>query len=825
MARTTDPNNDPAYALARRLLTNVIPNEGSLLDPAAGIWTRENLDEAASVFIDHPLVDGASYLDKLNRQLHEVEPSIVRLFAELQVPAFLIHWEGAVSREKKRQKIDGVLAIAGAEYAAGITIPDAVSSALGPGFCHPGQFMMVRQDITLTWHIRFAQAWSRLESAERERLLNDPWAFKELTELIQSEVKSSRSAAMAWRHLIHPDEFDPILSWDDQSAIVSRWHGPAQEVDLDRHVLEIRKSLEQTWGKGFDWYLSPLRNLWKAPQGWKEFFAWSARIQQTVDLDADERNYKLDLGKRFAEVIPSTKSADPEWQNAFKSAWNSSLNNLVDWTRRDDFAKWVESDPDSALVILHSLWADQPDVSAALAAWPEALKSNRGFRLNVVSTLLMVASPEQYPPLKITALESAFKHSGWTSSDPLNDVEALIVWAYALFDQMVHDSQTWSVPLRDRLDAQGLIWFLVKTQERPAEWSSTEWVEFRKFRGDPTIEDDEDAEVPMDDVDQKRVDYLGQAADALCVDRTYLERVDDRLKRKGQIALYGPPGTGKTYFALRFARAIAEGRSENVTTVQFHPSTSYEDFVEGIRPSTTDGQVTYDLVEGPFIRLAERARRNTDQNFVIIIDELNRAHLPKVLGELLFLLEYRDDPQNPSAFVPEINLLYRPVERFTLPKNLYIIGTMNTSDRSVALVDAALRRRFDFFPFFPNKEPVSGMLKNWLVKHPRKLRIAEFLTAVNEELINQVGADFQIGPSHFMGEDDLSVDALGQVWDYSIFPTIEEILWGRDLELASWQWSEVLKRFGSALGITDETIAELSETTEDETANEDPQES
>ena len=811
MARIPDPNTEPAYVLARRLLTDVIPNESSIFEPVSSIWTSANLDKAAKAFIDHPLLDGATYLDKLNRQLNTAEPQIVRLFAELQVPAFLIHWEGAVSREKKRQKIDGVLAIAGVDYAAGITIPEAVSLALGPGFCHPGQFMMVRQDVTLAWHIRFAQAWVSLESIEREQLLNDPWAFKELTEVIENGVKSSRGAAMAWRHLIHPDEFDPIVSRNDQSAIIARWPELAQDGDLDRQILEIRHALEPKWGEGFGWYSPPLRHLLKSPQGWAEFTTWNARIQEAVDLDADERNYKLELGKRFADVIPLVHGADSEWNNAFKSAWNSSLNNLVDWTRKDDFAKWVASDPESARTLLNLLWADEPDVSAVLEAWPEALHGNRGFRLNVISTLLMVANPEQCPPLKVSALEAAFKHAGWAGNEPLNEVEELIQWAYALFDEMVHDSQTWDVPLRDRLDAQGLIWFLVKTKEKPSSWTPDDWNEFRKFRGE--VPDDAEVDDPPVEnvaIADNRVDYLGQAADELSVSREYLERVEDRLKRKGQIALYGPPGTGKTYFALRFARAIAEGRKDNVTTVQFHPSTSYEDFVEGIRPETVDGQVHYELVQGPFIRLAEKARANRDQTFVIVVDELNRAHLPKVLGELVFLLEYRDDPDNPQAFVPEINLLYRPKEKFTLPKNLYVIGTMNTSDRSVALVDAALRRRFDFFPFFPNKEPVSSMLKNWLVKHPRKLRIAEFLTAVNQELINQVGADFQIGPSHFMGEDDLSVDALGQVWDYGIYPTIEEILWGRDVELASWEWAEVLKRFGSVLGIADETIAELS---------------
>src|SRR5690606_18924403 len=140
--------------------------------------------------------------------------------------------------------------------------------------------------------------------------------------------------------------------------------------------------------------------------------------------------------------------------------------------------------------------------------------------------------------------------------------------------------------------------------------------------------------------------------------------------------------------------------------VQFHPSTSYEDFFEGYRPDTdASGNLSYRLTPGPFAQLADHAAEDTRRH-VLVIDELNRANIPKVFGELLFLLEYRDQTVAP---------LYR--EEFSLPEDLWVIATMNTADRSIASLDAALRRRFHFVPIFPDEGPMEGLLDRYLQRN------------------------------------------------------------------------------------------------------------
>ena len=144
--------------------------------------------------------------------------------------------------------------------------------------------------------------------------------------------------------------------------------------------------------------------------------------------------------------------------------------------------------------------------------------------------------------------------------------------------------------------------------------------------------------------------------------------------------------------------------------VQFHPSYTYEDFFEGFRPKEADsgtGALTFELTPGPFRLFAETAKANPTTSYILIIDEINRANLAKVFGELYFLLEYRDEA---------ISLQYSPKEEFTLPPNLFIIGTMNTADRSIARIDNAMRRRFAFIELDPRIPPVQGLLSRWLDK-------------------------------------------------------------------------------------------------------------
>jgi hypothetical protein len=253
-----------------------------------------------------------------------------------------------------------------------------------------------------------------------------------------------------------------------------------------------------------------------------------------------------------------------------------------------------------------------------------------------------------------------------------------------------------------------------------------------------------------------------ELAAALHVSREWLQECIDLLNDRPQLIFYGPPGTGKTYIAQHLAEHVA---GENVRLVQFHPAYSYEDFFEGYRPVPAGG---FELRPGPMRRIVDAALENPRVPHVLIIDEINRGNLAKVFGELYFLLEYRDR---------NVDLLYASDDDkgFSLPGNVYLIGTMNTADRSIALVDAAMRRRFAFLPLQPAEPPTSGVLRSWLKAGGYDERAADLLDELNNRIDDD---DFKIGPSYFMRSAVHAPGGFERAWATAILPLLEEHHYG-----------------------------------------------
>ncbi|MBA2472573.1 MAG: AAA family ATPase [Pseudonocardiales bacterium] len=261
-------------------------------------------------------------------------------------------------------------------------------------------------------------------------------------------------------------------------------------------------------------------------------------------------------------------------------------------------------------------------------------------------------------------------------------------------------------------------------------------------------------------------------AEELLIDQEWLQQQADLLWERKQLIFSGPPGTGKTYLARKLAGHIAEPSA--VKLVQFHPSYTYEDFFEGFRPTQRDdGQLTFTLQPGPFRRLVEAARLHPSDPYVLIVDEINRANLAKVFGELYFLLEYRDDA---------IGLLYSPESDFVMPPNVFFIGTMNTTDRSLGLIDAAMRRRFGFVELHPSGPPTAGLLASWLQRLVKNENVEHNLDApaVLEALNGRIDDhELALGPSYLMRPQIYrSKDGLARAWETSILPLLADHHYG-----------------------------------------------
>ncbi|PZU93780.1 MAG: hypothetical protein DCE90_15785 [Pseudanabaena sp.] len=205
------------------------------------------------------------------------------------------------------------------------------------------------------------------------------------------------------------------------------------------------------------------------------------------------------------------------------------------------------------------------------------------------------------------------------------------------------------------------------------------------------------------------------------------------------------------------------GNGEFLKSVTFHQSFSYEDFIEGIKPETNDSlTVTYPVVDGVFKKICEKAKGDRSHKYLLVIDEINRANISKVFGELITLIE--DDKRIGARNELKATLPYSQ-EEFGVPKNLYILGTMNTSDRSIALLDIALRRRFTFIELKPDPE----LLKEKIIDG---IKLDQLLIQLNKRITLLIGRDYQIGHSYFMNIDN--IETLRFTWYHRIVPLLQE---------------------------------------------------
>jgi len=290
-------------------------------------------------------------------------------------------------------------------------------------------------------------------------------------------------------------------------------------------------------------------------------------------------------------------------------------------------------------------------------------------------------------------------------------------------------------------------------------------------------------------------DATDDLAARLHVTRAWVQEVIDLLRDRPQLIFYGPPGTGKTYLARKIAEHLT-GDASRVKLVQFHPAYSYEDFFEGYRPTDTG---TFALKRGPMRRIVDLAREHPHTPYVLIIDEINRGNLAKVFGELYFLLEYREET---------VDLMYGGDDKgFTLPENVFIIGTMNTADRSIALVDAAMRRRFAFLPLHPAEEPTSGILRRWLAAQGHGPETAELLDALNARIDDP---DFKIGPSYLMRPAVYADGGLERTWRTAILPALEEHHFGDGTDVVA-RYGLPAVRLASALPVAPTVATEPDE--------------
>lgn len=284
----------------------------------------------------------------------------------------------------------------------------------------------------------------------------------------------------------------------------------------------------------------------------------------------------------------------------------------------------------------------------------------------------------------------------------------------------------------------------------------------------------------------------------------HIKNMLEILKRNPNLILYGPPGTGKTYYTNKLTNFF-----DHTETVTFHQSYSYEQFIEGITAELNgnNGQLNYFVKDGLFLKLCKLAKENPHKNYALIIDEINRGNISKIFGELITLIEKskRDgQSENISVKLPYSN------DPFSVPNNLSIIATMNTSDKSVALIDIALRRRFAFYEIMPD----FSLIPN---KNKYILTSISAVKEINKKIIDFINKEHIIGHSYFFNLSDSSDAALIKdikyIWLYQILPLLQEYYYANPKDITSLLGNLVMNEnqnysFSINYDITDDELIE-----------------
>ena len=292
---------------------------------------------------------------------------------------------------------------------------------------------------------------------------------------------------------------------------------------------------------------------------------------------------------------------------------------------------------------------------------------------------------------------------------------------------------------------------------------------------------------------------------------------DDKFHPKNQI-LYGPPGTGKTWHTVKLALAIVHGKSiedvndedrnvfddyqfkigddnlhssGQIAFTTFHQNYAYEDFVEGIRPTVEGRDVGYEIRDGIFKKLAKSAEDNPDKPYVLIIDEINRGNIAKIFGELITLIE--DSKRLGESDAKEVILPYSQ-QSFGVPPNLFIIGTMNTADRSIQILDTALRRRFTFIEMMPKPSH-----KN-ISTDVDGVNCQKILESMNRRIFGLLDRERQIGHTYFF--DIATIEQLADVFQNRIIPLLQEYFFD--------DWSKIRVVLGNNAFVRERDISDQS---------------
>ena len=590
----------------------------SLFTPGHKIWTSEIRSDLYERFVMHPDESSDSFLTKFKRQLTGVTDDTIQLAAELLYAQILTPMK--IGQDKKVELIEAVLGW----MSKPISLPEPCRTALEGGFVTDISFALGRP-YHLSFLLETLKAWDKLDQDDRDRLLSDPWAFKQFLKGVPAKGANSMREILCF--FVHPAHFEPISSAKHKKKIAEAFADRLSEHtgDPDKDILAIRESFSDEYGEGFSLYHPKIRQQWlgsKEPPGdlWKTFLLWADRLHSTECFKEWEINYKLEIAAKLAAARSAVERGEEGWLAALRQAFGPP-NNLTAWQMHDKYLQWCEGHREEASKALVTLWGKGPEELRMLEfmkALPTEAAKGTGVRAALLSFLMMALDPITYPMYRVNAFKVAAKLSGRGKPPSGADEVQQYQFAINFLDDLITASATWVEPIANRLEAQGIVWAIAKWG-KPDDWPEEEWRKLENYRKGEKLK-------------PGKVDKGGEGGSE--------KPKPTNGKRPAthgsplNVVLYGPPGTGKTYQAVELAVEICDGkqrvdRSEimqrykeltsdgRISFVTFHQSYGYEEFVEGYRPANgSQGEedaeaskgIQYEVQDGAFKTIALSAR-------------------------------------------------------------------------------------------------------------------------------------------------------------------------------------------------------------------------
>ncbi|WP_346619243.1 AAA family ATPase [Blastococcus montanus] len=708
------------------VIAHMLGDGRSVIDPATTIWTAETAEDLRRRIGDNPILGKGAGQWEKLDQQLEGASRAVVLLAA-ELVFLREHPLRSALPETRKAHVERVLEHCDSPVAIPASMEEWLARPAGTAGFEPGSWYNGALWRHVIWAATFVRTWNELPESARDAARRDPWELQRAMLAAGDDRSDIRNAL---QFLARPETFEPISSTGMKlrirAALADRIDG--ETGNSPESIDRDLLAIRATLAKEID---SPF-HFWSP--GVREL--WDAPGADTGAAGDDKTGSDEPRPRHYWLYSPGPQAS--EW-NEFSTnrimaiGWDE-LGDLAGYQNRESIrqALTVEGSGGSMRNDVLGLWEFQNEMAIGDVVYAKRGRREIVGRGEITSDARFEPDRDQYRHVRSVQWThtGAWEHPGDAPTKTLTDVTSYRDYV-------------------EKLEA--------------------------------LFADDEAAEVTDELVTPAPV--YDQAA---FLEEVYLAEVDyDRLKalvlRKKNVILAGPPGVGKTYAAKRLAYSIMGAKDPSrVQMVQFHQSYSYEDFMMGYRPTESGG---FTLTEGPFYRFCEQARKDdADRPYFFIVDEINRGNISKIFGELLMLIEADKRGQ-------DLRLLYKN-ETFSVPANVHIIGMMNTADRSLAVLDYALRRRFGFFEMTPGFDSTGFIHWQQSADSPSLDRLVSVVINLNKAIAADpaLGGGFAIGHSFLCRPADGDAD---DAWLYSVVedelvPLLDEYWFDEPQTAADW---------------------------------------